>query len=403
MSGLLDVVLLGLVLSYAVAGLRTGFVVTALSLAGFVGGALLGLWLVPHLISAAGADDQPVLTHAILLVGGIVLVAVVIQAVVGALAGRLSSLVRGHRLGRGLDGVLGALTAAVVTLALVWGVAAGVRPVLPQAWSRAVAQSRVLGAVDDVLPMTASDLFTRVRSSGGSSGFPQVFGGLAAEPILPVTPPDPSVVRTPGIEKAQASIVRVVSNAPGCERIEKGSGWVAAKERVVTNAHVVAGSSSVTVSSGGTGRQRAATVVLLDADLDLAVLHVPGLPVEPLPVAPDLGAGDSAVVAGFPLGGAYSLGSARVRQVLEAEGNDIYGTGRVERRVYSLYATVRPGNSGGPLLDPQGRVVGTVFARSLDDARTGYALTNRQTASAVAAGVAGSRPVDTGSCTGSGG
>lgn len=397
--GPVDVGLALLAIGYGIAGYRTGLVVTALSLVGFVGGALLGLAVVPRVITAVGAGDLSVLTRAILVVGGIGLVAIAVQALVGVLTARLARAVRGHGGARRVDGVLGALAAAVVTLALAWGVASAVRPIVPASWSRALASSRLLGGVDAVAPMTASELFTRWRADLPAGGFPQVFGGLAAEPIAPVTPPDPAVRHTPGLDRAQASVVRVVADAPSCGRVDTGSGWVVAPGRVVTNAHVVAGSRAVTVSSGGTGQRRTASVVAFDPQLDLAVLSVPGLPVAALPVAADLRAGDPAVVAGFPLGGGYTLGSARVRQVLVAAGKDVYGIGQVQRRVYSLFATVRPGNSGGPVLDAEGRVVGTVFARSLDDARTGYALTTAQTRSAIAAGAASSTAVGTGACT----
>lgn len=392
-----DVVLALAVVSYAVTGWRAGLVATLGSLTGFVGGALLGLWGLPRLLDATGAADGLPVTRGVLLVGAVLLAAGLGQWALGALAGHASTRLHGIRHARGVDGALGAVAASLVAVSVAWAVAAGLRPVLPTDWSRALAGSRVLTVVDELMPPAATSALARVRS--GTPGFPQVFGALAREPIAPVVPPSESVKQTPAVAAARASVVRVESRATTCGRLEKGSGWVAAPGRVVTNAHVVAGASTITVSSAGTGRRREAQVVAIDPRLDLAVLSVPGLPVAPLPQGPDLRAGGDAVVAGFPLGGPYTVSSARVRQSLVAQGRDVYGRGDVQRRVYSMYATVKPGSSGGPVLDARGRVVGTVFARSLDDARTGYAMTASQTAAFVRSGVAASGPVDTGACT----
>ena len=167
---------------------------------------------------------------------------------------------------------------------------------------------------------------------------------------------------------------------------------------VVTNAHVVAGMSRPRVRVGGAGPAYQGRVVVFDPVRDLAVVDVPGLPAPALPRAADLSRGDSAVVAGFPLDGPYRLDAARVREVLEARGEDIYGQGPSVREVYSLYARVRPGNSGGPLLSPSGEVVGIVFAKSLDADDTGYALTMDEARPVLDAARTATRPVDVGDC-----
>jgi len=173
---------------------------------------------------------------------------------------------------------------------------------------------------------------------------------------------------------------------------------VVAPERVVTNAHVVAGMSSQDVRIQGTGRSYDARVVVFDPQRDLAVLSVPGLPAAALPQGPNLKRSDSAIVAGFPLDGPYRLDSARVRDLLTATGADIYGNPGVARNVYSLFARVEPGNSGGPLLSPSGQVVGIVFAKSLDDDSTGYALTMDEARPVLEAANRSSSPVSTGGC-----
>ena len=169
----------------------------------------------------------------------------------------------------------------------------------------------------------------------------------------------------------------------------------------MTNAHVVAGLDQVVVRIRGVGTGHEATVVLFDPERDVAVLDVPSLDAEPLLRGPALEEGEPAVVAGFPLNGPYDLRPARVRSVIEARGADIYGQGGTSREVYSLRAVIRQGNSGGPLLDADGRVVGVVFATSLDDPETGYALTLAEADPVLRYASAASTPVATGACLGS--
>jgi S1-C subfamily serine protease len=206
------------------------------------------------------------------------------------------------------------------------------------------------------------------------------------------------VAETEGVRAAAASIVKITGIADSCNRGQEGSGWVVARDRVVTNAHVVAGMHTATLRIHGTGRSYTGRVVIFDPKRDLAVIDVPGLPADPLREGPDLARGDTGVVAGFPLDGPYRLDAARVRDVVDARGSDIYGQPGASREVYSLYATVQPGNSGGPLLAPDGRVVGVIFAKSLDDASTGYALTTTEVQPVLQAAAAASTPVSTGSC-----
>lgn len=165
----------------------------------------------------------------------------------------------------------------------------------------------------------------------------------------------------------------------------------------MTNAHVVAGAEQVTLTHG---RQRVrAEVVAFDPDRDLAVLSA-SLPdtARPLALADDLSHGDSAVVAGYPGGGPYQVQSARVRGEVTARGDDIYGRTGVTRQLYALRVTVHPGNSGGPLLRPDGQVAGVIFARSMDDTQTAYALRNSELAPVLDQAHATSMPVGTGRC-----
>jgi S1-C subfamily serine protease len=251
--------------------------------------------------------------------------------------------------------------------------------------------------VDRLMPDQARNVFGSFRRLLGDSGFPQVFGGLSAERIAPVKAPG-SLRETPAVDRAAQSIVRVDGEADSCSRSIEGSGFVYAAHRVVTNAHVVAGVQHPVVRVGGRGRAYRATIVGYDPERDVAVLDVPALDAPALAFDRTGKREDDAVVAGFPRGGPYRLDAARIRERIEARGPDIYSVRQVARQVFSLYTTIQPGNSGGPLLSPQGKVYGVVFAKSLDDPVTGYALTVQEVAPVLGAGRSATAPVDTGAC-----
>jgi S1-C subfamily serine protease len=286
----------------------------------------------------------------------------------------------------------------VAVSVLVWFLAGAVRGGAQTPLSKAIGTSRIISTIDRVVPAQTQRLFAGFQSVLDQEGFPRVFDGVRAEPIAPIAPPDNRLAFGAGVARAAMSIVKITGVAASCNREQEGSGWVVAPERVVTNAHVVAGTGSETVRIQGAGRSYDAHVVVFDPKRDLAVLSVPGLPAPSSRQGGNLGRADGAVVAGFPLNGPYRLDSARVRDVLTATGADIYGSPGVVRQVYSLYARVQPGNSGGPLLSPSGVVVGIVFARSLDDTNTGYALTLDEARPVLDAANNAFSPVSTGGC-----
>jgi S1-C subfamily serine protease len=262
-----------------------------------------------------------------------------------------------------------------------------------------VATSRLLQAIDDVVPAPVVAYADGFRESVAASEFPRVFAGVAPEQIAPAPTPRADAMSPTVLARTRRSIVKVTGNAQACGRSVEGSGAVVAFQRVVTNAHVVAGMRTPFVQVGGRGVRYRSQVVLFDPKRDLAVLAVPGLAAPALLPGRNLQRGADAVVAGFPRNGAFKSGSARVRSVLQATGNDIYGTAGARRQVYQLYAKVEPGNSGGPLLDTDGSLAGVVFAKSLDDADTGYALTFDEIRGSLLSAAAGRRPVSTGACS----
>jgi S1-C subfamily serine protease len=389
-----DAALLAASVVVALSGLRQGFLVGLLSFTGFLGGGVLGMLLVPEVV---GSWD-PGLAQVSAAVALVVAVATVGQVLLGWVALRLRAGLR-WRPARLLDSGAGAVLGVASMLVVAWFVAAALRQAPLPAVAREVAASRVLGAVDRVMPDDAQGLFGSFRSVLGDNGFPQVFGGLSPERIAPVDPPPTGVVASQGVRRAAGSIVRVDGEARACGRSIEGSGFVYDDGLVMTNAHVVAGVDEPEVRVGGRGEALEGEVVVFDPARDLAVLRVPDLEAPPLPFVEGAGRGDEAVVAGFPRGGPYRLDPARVREQITARGQDIYDEGRVARSVLSLFALVQPGNSGGPLLSPDGRVYGVVFAKSLDDPDTGYALSLEEVGPVAAAGREAREPVGTGDCT----
>jgi S1-C subfamily serine protease len=390
----IDLVLAVVIISYAVSGWRQGLAVGALSLTGFLAGALLAMEIVPPM--AEGLDEGLQRTFT-------VLVSVLLFAWLGQLGGALlGARLRQHltvRPAQLADQFFGMIAGVVAVVLVVWFVGGALRGSPAPQINRAVSSSRLLSSVDRYMPNELDTLAENFRHAVAGSDFPRVFEGVAPEQILPVPSPDPGAVPGAVLERAKRSIVKIVGDAAECGRGQEGSGAIVAGQRVVTNAHVVAGVDAPTVQVGGSGERLRARVVLFDPQKDVAVLAVPGLQGPPLPIAAaDLDHGDDAVVAGFPRNGPFSAGAARVRTVIPALGEDIYGKPGVTREVYSLYANVQQGNSGGPLLDTSGRLVGIVFAKSLDDPSTGYALTVKEVAGDIRAGIAAESTVSSGGC-----
>lgn len=392
----LDIVLILILIGQAVRGRRRGAVLEVLSLAGLVIGAWAGLWLAGRVMPWLAARGTDPLGASVLGILVLLVTASVGESLFSGIGMRLHRANRIPTL-RAADSLIGAVVSVVVSAIVMTVLAGAVRPLTPTSWSRAIAGSRVLGITDRVVPDAVNQ--AAVRAAGTLvNGFPRVFSGVEAEPQLPTGTPDQTVTGTAGVQRAAGSIVKVRATSTQCSQASEGSGWVSARGRVVTNAHVVAGADAVTVQVGGSGLPRRATVVAYDPNLDLAVLSVPGLDAAPLSMSGPLSAGDRAIVAGFPLDGPYTLAAARVRGTIEAQGDNIYSTATVTRQVMAIRGTVEPGNSGGPLLTPAGTVAGTVFARSTTDTETGYVLTNAATRAMITAAATDTTPASTQTC-----
>ncbi len=393
--GVLDWILVGLVVAFAVIGWVQGFVVGLLSLVGFVGGAALGLVFVPRLL----ASLEPGLGTAVLAILLVLLCAALGQWVLAS----IGDWVRG-RLGgesaRRLDGLAGALLGAASVLVVAWLIGSAVASATVPWLSREARGSTVLGTVDAVVPIEPDVVREPLRDVVASGGFPEVVAPWVPELIFEVDEPDPAADRSEGVRGALPGVVQVLGRADVCSATLEGSGVVVAQGRVLTNAHVVAGTSRVVVQPPD-GEPVVAEVVHLDTDTDVAVLDAPSLqaPVVPFDEQPT-SPGDDAVVAGYPGGGRLDTQNARVRSTSNVLGLDIYSDDEVLRQVVAFRAQVRPGASGGPLLSTDGEIIGLVFAASLTDPDTGYALapTELERALEVAAAQQVAPVASTGAC-----
>ena len=371
MTGL-DWVIVGFTALLAFYGYRQGFIVGVLSLVGFAIGAFLGTRLAPLLLSdGSHSPYAPLLGLAgALLAGG------VFASGLEGLGSRVRSALRVPCF-KQVDGLFGAALTACVGLAIAWIIGAVALDSSASAPLRDEIQgSTILRALDQLLPPSGPILDALARFDP----LPSVRG-----PQANVGNPTRRVLASRGVRAARPSVVRVYGTA--CGLGVEGSGWVAAPQLVVTNAHVVAGEADTTVQIGGSGSGRQADVVRFDPHDDIAILRVPGLDRRRLAVAGHSPSGTSAAILGYPLDGPFDAEPGRIGQTETVRTQNAYGEGHVQRSITALRGRVRPGNSGGPMVDAHGRVVATVFASITGTRRAGgfavpNALVERQLAKA---------------------
>ena len=390
---LLDLILIAAALLFGVSGYRQGFVVGVLSFVGFLGGGVLGAVIAPSVVEAGPLADVPRVPLAI----GLVFFFASIGQLVATVAG---SWVRKHLVwhpARVVDAVAGSVISVVSLLLVAWLVGTAVASSPFTGLASQVRRSQVLALVDDVVPGEAKGMFASFRRLIDDRGFPEVFGDLVPTQVRPVDPPDPALARSAVVNAVRNRIYKITGVATSCSKRIEGTGFLYAPNRVMTNAHVIAGVKRPKVHVGD--REITAQTVLYDPDRDVAVLSVPGLDrLSPLKFSGRARVGDSAIVIGYPQDGPYRADAARIRGVQDAKGPNIYESRTVVREIYALRARVRPGNSGGPLVSPEGNVYGVIFAAAADDPQTGYALTAQEVASDADRGRRATAEVGTGRC-----
>ena len=383
---LVDLIIVILLAAAVVRGLRAGLLQQLLSFAGLVAGLLLGAqvagWLAPQ-------TSNPFSKLLIVLIAEIGLAT--LFATLGEIAGLSLSRVAGRLHLRGLNQALGAGLAVVFTLVIVWLGASVLTNVQSYNIGGQVKQSLIVRELDAILP-APPEVFASLEKIISPNGFPNAFLGL--EPQHTTVSPNNSV-NNQAVLADEASVVKI--QGEGCGGTVFGSGFVADPGFVVTNAHVLAGIGSPEVVDGSGTYQ--ATPVAFDPDLDVAVLRVRGLGDPPLTLTggtlPD---NDAVAVLGFPGGGPLVADNGVIIDHVTAEGRNIYNRGLIVRNIYEAQAAVEPGNSGGPLVAPDGSVAGIVFARSVSQSNVGYAIMIDEAKQLIQQAVQSDTPVGTGGC-----
>ncbi|NRQ49312.1 MarP family serine protease [Aeromicrobium stalagmiti] len=386
----LDLIIVLVLVAYAISGYFQGFVVNLIATVGLLIGGLLAVAVVPRFLSGG----TPTLTSSLLALGLVIGAGAIGQAVGTYVGTDLRNGMTWRPL-RWVDAVAGSALSVVAVLAAAWALGYSVSGTSIPYLSTASRDSSILEQVDDVMPARATSVLRSFNEVLDSNLFPRYIDPFESEDITEVGPPDAESLASPGVRTARDSVVKILGQAK-CDRGIEGSGFAYADGRVMTNAHVVAGVDSPSIVIGD--RQVPARVVLFDRQLDVAVLAVDGLGLEPLEFDTGGEDGQPAAILGFPENGPFDARAARIRSEMRLRSPDIYDRGQVVRQTFSVRGLVRSGNSGGPLVSEKGDVLGVIFAASISDKSTGYALTADQVADDARKGAAASDPVSTGEC-----
>jgi S1-C subfamily serine protease len=390
-----DIVAVAALLVALVTGVVRGLFASLGTILGIVAGAVLAIWLVP-LLTPAVSSVVPVgpwrsAALAVLAIGTVLAVTAV-GAAIGAALRRGVDRTPLKRIERIAGGVVAVVVTAMALLTIGAGVTTAGIPVV----SSAVASSQVLRTLDRLTPPALDDALAQARSIVTTDTLPRL-GNVIGVVVSPNGPP--IALDDPALQRASASVARISGTAYSCGVSMTGSGFVAGDDIVVTNAHVIAGVDAPLVEFPG-APAREGRLVYIDPVDDLAVIAVPGLEVAPLKISEPAVAGTRAAVQGYPLGGPFRNRPADIVSVATVPISDIYEESVQPRAVYALDADVRPGNSGGPLLDDRGSVIGVVFARGVEGEHRGYAMTSDELRPVLDSVSAADPAVESGRCTG---
>lgn len=387
----LDIAIIAVALIAAISGWRSGALGSLLSFVGVILGAIAGVMLAPHIVSHI-SSPRTKLFAALFLILALVVVGEIAGVVLGrAVRGSINS--GGVRI---VDSAVGVALQLLVVVVAAWLLASPLTSSDQPTLAAAVRGSKVVAEVDRYAPDWLRSVPKRMSALLSTSGLPDVLEPFGRTPIAAVDPPDASLADSLVVATSRPSVVKIRGVAPACQKVLEGTGFVIAPNRVMSNAHVVAGSDSVTVEAEG--KKYDATVVSYDPDADISILDVPNLPQKPLLFADQPAkTGTDAVVLGYPGGGDFAATPARVREIIELNGPDIYKTTTVNREVYTIRGTVRQGNSGGPMINRSGEVIGVVFGAAVDDNDTGFVMTANEVSRQLAR-IGNTAKVPTGTC-----
>ncbi|WP_426718028.1 MarP family serine protease [Corynebacterium auriscanis] len=396
-SMIIDGVLIAVIIAAVASGWRQGGLSAFLGFVGVLLGGVLGVQLLPYVLEQSnqriGDNSGTRLIVAIVTMTILIVAGYLIGSGTGA---SLRDKIR-TRTGITVDSAVGAVVQVVTYLLVIWLILVPIASANKSNFGQELRNSRILSAVGTVVPEWMENLPSRTATMLNNSGLPLIAGPLDKLPASEVEAPDNALQRAPAVRQSRDAIIRVVGEANQCSRLLQGSGFVIQPDTILTNAHVVAGTNQVELDT--TRGPARADVVYYNPEIDIAVLHSENLGIEPLTWADKPAeSGDSAIVLGHPKGGPFVATPARIRERFTVSGPNIYATNRVEREAYSLRGTVVEGNSGGPLIDAQGRVLGLIFGADINDEETGYALTKDEVLKHTREALQAEVPVPTGKC-----
>jgi len=387
-STVLDVFLVVLLLGSVINGYRSGLLRSLSGILGAVAGGIAAFFVVPLVGTWVPAPEWRMPAA---LGAAVVLVAIgfSLGATVGNSVGRLARRAKLGVIDRLLGGAFTAVASALIASMVAFSVGSLGVPYL----SPAIASSNVIGGINSLTPDPLKTLLAQLRSAAVQEALPRIVDAFSG----PVPETADADLSSPALAVAAQSVMRITGTAYACGQSQSGTGFVVSQDRVVTNAHVVAGVTEPVIESPA-GGALPGTVVYFDSVNDLAIIAVPGLSAAPLELGENLAPGSGAVADGYPFGGPYVSDPARIMSLSTLSVADIYGQDPSSREVYTIASDVQQGESGGPLLSESGQVTGVVFAKSADTANVGYALSLAELQPVVDAAAGLSASVSSGTC-----
>lgn len=392
---IVDIIIVVCILLGFIGGWRQGAFSSVLSTIGVVAGLIIGLALSPFL---QNVTEEPAIRF--ILVVGTIIVLMGLGNMIGGLIGLNLRNNLKMRTGLKIDSTIGAVFQGVVTLFVAWLVSVPLLTVLDGRPAEEIRDSRILKSLDGQLPGVLNSLPNQLSALLNETGLPPMVSPFSSGSAASVEAPAIYVEDTELVEQLRPSVIHVMGEAQSCSRRLMGSGFMIADDYVITNAHVVAGTDAVTLDTV-TGMFEA-EVVYYNSDLDIAVLYSPDVDLPSLEWAENVAeTGDDTIVMGFPESGPFEAAPARVADRITIAGPNIYATSRVEREAYAVRGTIRQGNSGGPMVNTDGQVLGVVFGASVDNSDIGYVLTAEEVRNAIGDITSLTTPVDTQECVAS--
>ncbi|MEH6780218.1 MAG: MarP family serine protease [Rhodoglobus sp.] len=385
---LLDLLLVVILLGYTIYGLTIGLTRSIFVIVGVGLGIFCAALLAPSISQLA-----PIPQVRLIIVVAVAITLIAVGHAIGSAAGKTVNISIESKALRGADRAVGGLAIAVLAALVISTVSFSAAQLGVPIVSRTIAASSVIRTIQDATPDVVEATIARWRTALSDRALP-LLGSPLGNPNAQVPTIDAD---SPALAAAAQSVVRVTGNAFSCAQGQTGSGFVVAAERVMTNAHVISGTTGPVVEALN-GQVLNSTIVFFDPVNDLAVLAVPGLTADALAVGITSRPGTSTAIQGYPYGGPFTTNAALVQNVSTFTSPDIYGADGAPREVYTLAGQVNPGNSGGPLLTLDGHIVGTIFGSSTEQNNVGYALTLETVRPVIDDATDFNTPVSSGKC-----